>query len=80
MSNNGKPAGSGKSGYSFTTGAGTAVGSVNVGYTTVAIPLQINQTGIRAFSAEEDAVIRFDPAGACSKVEATLLMFNPLNQ
>jgi len=46
----------------------------------VAIPLQINQTGIRAFCAEEDAVVRVDPAGVCSTTEAGILPFNPLNQ
>jgi len=80
LANNGNPAGGGKSGYSFTTGTGTVVGGVNSGYTVVAIPLSINQTGIRAFCAEEDAVVRVDPAGVCSAVEATVLTFNPLNQ
>jgi type IV pilus assembly protein PilA len=80
LANNGNPANSGKSGYSFTTGAGTASGGVLVGYTVVAIPIKINQTGIRAFCAEEDAVVRVDPAGACSNSEATILTFNPLNQ
>ena len=80
LSNNGNPAASGKSGYSFTTGTGTIVGGVNVGYTAKAVPLSINQTGIRGFCAEEDAVIRVDPAGACSNTEAGILVFNPLNQ
>ena len=75
LANNGNPANSGKSGYSFTTGTGTIAGGVNVGYTVVA-----NQTGIRAFCAEEDAVVRVDPAGACSNTEAGVLTFNPLNQ
>lgn len=43
-------------------------------------PLSINQTGIRAFCAEEDAVVRVDPAGVCSTDETGLLKFNPLNQ
>ena len=80
LANNGNPAGGGKSGYSFTTGAGTVVGGVNAGYTVKAIPLSINQTGIRAFCAEEDAVVRVDPAGVCSNAEAAILAFNPLNQ
>jgi len=80
LANNGNPAGSGKSGYSFTSGTGTVAGGVNVGYTVMATPLTINQTGIRAFCAEEDAVVRVDPAGACSTSEATILTFNPLNQ
>ena len=80
LSNNGNPAGSGKSGYSFVTGTGTVAGGVNVGYTIKAAPLTINQTGIRAFCAEEDAVIRVDTAGVCSNTEANILTFNPLNQ
>jgi type IV pilus assembly protein PilA len=80
LANNGNPAASGKSGYSFTSGTGTVAGGVNVGYTVVGVPLTINQTGIRAFCAEEDAVVRVDPAGACSTAEATILTFNPLNQ
>jgi type IV pilus assembly protein PilA len=80
LANNGNPANSGKSGYSFTTGTGTVAGGVNVGYTVSAVPLTINQTGIRAFCAEEDAVVRVDPAGACSTTEAGILPFNPLNQ
>lgn len=80
LSNNGNPAGSGKSGFSFTNGTGTNVGGYNTGYTVLAKPLQINQTGTRAFCAEEDGVVRVDPAGACSNAEATILTFNPLNQ
>ena len=80
LANDGNPAGSGKSGYLFTTGAGTVAGGVNVGYTVVTVPITINQTGIRAFCAEEDGVVRVDPAGVCSNTEAGILTFNPLNQ
>jgi prepilin-type N-terminal cleavage/methylation domain-containing protein len=80
LSSNGNPATSGKSGYSFTTGAGTAVGGVNVGYAIKGVPLSINQTGIRGFCAVEDAVIRVDPVGACSNTEGGIVVFNPLNQ
>ncbi len=80
LSNNGNPAGSGKSGFSFTNGTGTNIGGLNTGYTVLAKPLQINQTGVRAFCAEEDGVVRVDPAGACSNAEATILTFDPLNQ
>ena len=80
LANNGNPAASGKSGYSFTSGTGTQSGTVNVGYTVLAVPLVANQTGIRAFCAEEDGVVRVDPAGSCSNAEATILTFNPLNQ
>jgi len=80
LANNGNPAGGGKSGYQFTTGAGTVVSGVNAGYTIKAVPNTINQTGIRGFCAEEDSVVRVDPAGVCSATEAGILTFNPLNQ
>jgi prepilin-type N-terminal cleavage/methylation domain-containing protein len=80
LANNGNPAGSGKSGYMFSTGAGTVAGGVNVGYVVQATPITINQTGIRGFCAEEDAVVRVDAAGKCSNTEAGVLTFNPLNQ
>ena len=80
LANNGNPVGGGKSGYKFTTGAGTVAGGINVGFTVLAVPITINQTGIRAFCAEEDGVVRVDPAGACSNTEAGIRTFNPLNQ
>lgn len=80
LSNNGNPAGSGKSGYPFTTGTGTVAGGVNVGYTVLTKSLTVNQSGVRGFCAEEDAVVRVAPAGACSNTEAGILTFNPLNQ
>jgi type IV pilus assembly protein PilA len=80
VANNGNPAGSGKSGYMFSTGTGTVAGGVNVGFTALAVPITINQTGIRAFCSEEDSVVRVDPAGACANTEAGVLTFNPLNQ
>jgi type IV pilus assembly protein PilA len=80
LANDGNPAGSGKSGYKFTNGAGTQSGGVNIGYTILGAPISINTTGIRAFCAEEDAVIRVDPAGVCSNTEAGIPTFNPLNQ
>jgi len=55
-------------------------GTVAVGYMATAVPITINQTGIRAFCAEEDAVVRVDPAGLCSNTEASILTFNSLNQ
>jgi len=78
LSSNG--GGNGKSGYNFASGTGTANGGVNTGYVVLATPIKINQTGIRAFCAEEDSVVRVDPAGACSNDEAGVLTFSPLNQ
>ena len=79
LANNGNPAATGKSGYSFKSGAGTQSGAVNIGYTILAVPLAINQTGIKAFCAEEDGVVRVDLNSACSSTEAGILGFNPLN-
>jgi type IV pilus assembly protein PilA len=80
LANDGNPAASGKSGYLFTPGTGAAAAGVNVGYVVNAAPLTVNQTGIRAFCAEEDAVVRVDPGGKCGTTEAAVLTFNPLNQ
>src|SRR5580700_917224 len=79
LSNNGNLAGGGKSRFKSATGAGTIVGGVNSGYAVVPTPLSINQTGFRAFCAEEDAVVRVDPAGACSNAEATI-PFEPVTR
>jgi type IV pilus assembly protein PilA len=80
LANNGNPATSGKSGYSFTTGAALTSGTVIIGYEILGKPLVANQTGIRAFCAEQDAVVRVDPAGVCSNTQAGILTFSPLNQ
>jgi len=80
LSNNGNPAGSGKSGYNFTSGVGTVSSGLIIGYTILARPMILNQTGVRAFCSEQDAVVRVDPAGVCSNTEAGILVFNPLNQ
>jgi prepilin-type N-terminal cleavage/methylation domain-containing protein len=80
LANNGNPVNSGKSGYNFSTGVGTVGSGVIVGYTVVAVPMVPNGTGVRAFCAEQDAVVRVDPLGVCSNTEAGVLVFNALNQ
>jgi len=83
LANDGNPANSGKSGYTFVALGLTPVQKVNTGYGIATQPLTINQTGIRAFCAVEDGVVRVDPAGACggtTPTEASILAFNPLNQ
>ena len=80
LSNDGNPAGSGKSGYHFSSTAGAAAGGVLVQYTALSTPMTINRTGIRGFCSNEDAVVRVDPAGKASNAWATCLTFNPLNQ
>jgi type IV pilus assembly protein PilA len=53
-----------KSGYYFSDSPNTAVGGVIPGYTVSGIPASVNQTGVRGFCANEDAVIRFTAVGS----------------
>jgi hypothetical protein len=45
-----------------------------------AIPVTINQTGIRSFCSFEDAVIRVQPTGAGIGSESACQSLLPLNQ
>jgi type IV pilus assembly protein PilA len=61
LSNNGNPAGNGKSGYSFAAvGVKGAVGTLLATYQIGTAPLNFNQTGVRRFCSTEDGVIKFD--------------------
>jgi type IV pilus assembly protein PilA len=80
LANDGNPAGSGKSGFNITTGTGAVGAGINIGFTVLAVPMILNETGVRAFCAEEDGVVRVDPAGVCSNTEAGIRTFNPLTQ
>ena len=67
-----------KSGYTFkATGAG---GPPAVTYFATAVPVTLNQTGIRSFCAFEDAVVRVQPAGTAIGAESTCQGLLPLNQ
>jgi prepilin-type N-terminal cleavage/methylation domain-containing protein len=67
-----------KSGYNFAaTGAG---GPPAVSYYATAVPVALNQTGIRSFCAFEDAVVRVDPTGVVAGSEAACQALLPLNQ
>jgi prepilin-type N-terminal cleavage/methylation domain-containing protein len=67
-----------KSGYLFTAvGAGGPPASQ---YYANAIPITVNQTGIRSFCSFEDAVIRVQPTGAGIASEAACEALQPLNQ
>ena len=57
-------AGSAKSGYYFADTAGSKMGAVLVGYTFDGLPASLNQTGVRGFCSNADAVIRFTPVGS----------------
>ena len=78
LANNGNPANSGKSGYSFSSGVGAVGQGIKVGYTMQAVPMTLNVTGTRGFCTEEDAVVRVDPAGKCSNSESGILGFGPV--
>jgi len=67
-----------KSGYTFAaTGAG---GPPAVTYFATAVPVTLNQTGVRSFCAFEDAVVRVQPTGAAIGAESTCQGLLPLNQ
>jgi type IV pilus assembly protein PilA len=67
-----------KSGYNFAaTGAG---GPPAATYYATAVPITLNQTGIRSFCAFEDAVVRVDPTGVVAGSEAACQALLPLNQ
>ncbi|MGB6499776.1 MAG: prepilin-type N-terminal cleavage/methylation domain-containing protein [Thermoplasmata archaeon] len=67
-----------KSGYNFaTTGAG---GPPAIKYYATAVPITVNQTGIRSFCSFEDAVVRVQPSGAAIASEAACQALLPLNQ
>jgi prepilin-type N-terminal cleavage/methylation domain-containing protein len=83
LSNNGNPAGNGKSGYTFAAAGAAGATAVLVTYTAGAAPVGYNQTGVRLFCANEDGVIHADPnAGALTappNVSATCAAFTVLN-
>jgi type IV pilus assembly protein PilA len=71
-------AGGNKSGYTFVaTGSGGPPASQ---YYATAIPVTLNQTGIRSFCSFEDAVIRVQPTGAGIASESACQGLLPLNQ
>jgi type IV pilus assembly protein PilA len=59
-------AGSAKSGYYFSDTAGNAVSGILAGYTLDGIPASVNQTGVRGFCSNEDAVIRYTAVGSAA--------------
>jgi type IV pilus assembly protein PilA len=67
-----------KSGYTFhATGAGGPPTGI---YYAAAVPVTMNQTGIRSFCSFEDAVIRVQPTGAAIAAESACQALLPLNQ
>jgi prepilin-type N-terminal cleavage/methylation domain-containing protein len=67
-----------KSGYTFAaTGAGGPPASQ---YFATAVPVTLNQTGVRSFCSFEDAVLRVQPTGGAIASEAACQALLPLNQ
>jgi type IV pilus assembly protein PilA len=72
-------AGSAKSGYYFADSPAGSVGGILVGFTLSGIPASINQTGVRGFCANEDAVVRFTAQGTAQvTTEATCYAYTAL--
>jgi type IV pilus assembly protein PilA len=72
-------AGSAKSGYWFADSPGTAINGIVPGYTLSGIPASVNQTGVRGFCSNEDAVIRFTAVGSSQvTTEATCAAYTAL--
>jgi type IV pilus assembly protein PilA len=72
-------AGSAKSGYYFKDTAGGAVSGILTGYTLDGQPAAVNQTGVRGFCSNEDAVIRYTAVGsAASGGEAACAAYTAL--
>jgi type IV pilus assembly protein PilA len=72
-------AGSAKSGYYFADSPAGSVSGILVGYTLSGIPASINQTGVRGFCSNEDAVIRFTAQGTAQvTTEATCYAYTAL--
>jgi len=57
-------AGKAKSGYYFGDTPVAALNGIIPGYTLDGIPASVNQTGVRGFCSNEDAVIRFTAVGS----------------
>jgi prepilin-type N-terminal cleavage/methylation domain-containing protein len=75
LANNGQPANTGKSGYTFSSAAS---GAGNSQYYGGASPLSLGNTGNRSFCSYEDAVVRVDPAGAAIAARGTCTPLAPL--
>ena len=72
-------AGKAKSGYWFSDTPVAALNGIIPGYTLDGIPASVNQTGVRGFCSNEDAVIRFTAVGsAISGGEAACAAYTAL--
>jgi len=70
-----------KSGYTITTPAPAAVGTIaapNVAYSVNAVPVVVGQSGQRSFCSDQSGVIRNDPTGAAPGVPCNTSGLNPI--
>jgi type IV pilus assembly protein PilA len=63
LAQNGTPAGTGKSGYSYIYTPVVGVGGINTGYAVSADAVTQLQTGVKAFCSYQDAVVRYANPG-----------------
>jgi hypothetical protein len=81
LAQNGTPAGSGKSGYTFALATAASAGSAvpNQFYTT-SVPLTCGSTGTKGFCAFDDGVVRQSAPGTCTLAAgyAACQLFTPL--
>jgi type IV pilus assembly protein PilA len=80
LAQNGTPAGTGKSGYTYAEAGNKNGAATFVQYATQANPLNVNTTGVKGFCAVEDAVVRAVTPGPIGAGEAACLAVTPLNQ
>jgi len=69
-----------KSGYSFTATGSNPVGGANTAYLITSVPANLNVTGVKAFCAAEDNVVRFKDPSAGPPDHATCLSTFPIAQ
>jgi prepilin-type N-terminal cleavage/methylation domain-containing protein len=69
-----------KSGYNFAATGGAPQNGANTNYYATAVPITVNQTGLRSFCSFEDAVVRVQPTGAAIGSYAACQALTPLNQ
>ena len=70
-----------KSGYTITTPAPAALGTIavpNVAYSVSAVPIAIGQSGQNSYCTDQTGVIRFDPTGAAPPNPCNSGALNPL--
>jgi type IV pilus assembly protein PilA len=73
--------GGNKSGYTITTLAPAAVGTIavpNVVYSVNAVPVVVGQSGQRSFCSDQSGVIRNDPTGAAPANPCNTSGLNPI--